>query len=358
LKAKTKPSVRLAIIGCGLIGKRHAEAIMGSNGAELIAFVDPYIDTEPMVAGRRIPLFADLDQLFNVSRPDGVIIASPTKLHVSQARQCLSAGVPMLIEKPISDDLEEAWSLVAESQNLDVAMLVGHHRRFNPLIHKAHQFITDGHIGNIRGLNVICWFYKPDEYFNVAPWRKKMGAGPISVNLIHDIDLMRYFCGEVVSVQAQAVESIRGYENEDLASALLRFANGALGTLSVSDSIVAPWSWEFTSSENSVYPCTHQSCYFIGGSEGALSIPDMRFWSHEGQNDWWNPMSSVPLQYNVSDPLINQINHFIRVIVGEEEPLVSGLEGTKSLEVIDAIQKAAKNQQVIELNKHLKREET
>ena len=70
-----------------------------------------------------------------------------------------------------------------------------------------------------------CWFYKPDHYFNSAPWRKQKGAGPIYVNLIHDIDLLRYFCGDVRSVFAYGVPSKRGYENEDVASILLKFEN-------------------------------------------------------------------------------------------------------------------------------------
>ena len=93
------------------------------------------------------------------------------------------------------------------------------------------------------------------------------------MNLAHDIDLLRHLCGEIDFVQAQTVKSIRGFENEDVAGALLRFRNGAIGTISVSDSIVSPWSWEMTSKENPVYPPTSESCYFIGGSHGSLSIP-------------------------------------------------------------------------------------
>ena len=80
-------------------------------------------------------------------------------------------------------------------------------------------------------------------------------------------------CGQVESVQAQCSPSIRGFENEDMAAALLKFENGAIGTITVSDSIVAPWSWEMTSKENPIYPSTSESCYVIGGTHRSLSIP-------------------------------------------------------------------------------------
>jgi predicted dehydrogenase len=169
------------------------------------------------------------------------------------------------------------------------------------------------------------------------------GAGPVSVNLVHDIDLIRYLCGEVVAVQAIASSSARGFENEDVAGALLEFGTGAIGTISVSDSVVSPWSWEFTSRENAKYPPTSENCYMIGGSEGALSIPDLRIWAHhQGQQDWWTPISATSLIRDTSDPLVNQIRHFRDVILNGVEPIVSGAEGLRTLRVIEAIQESAR----------------
>ena len=138
-----------------------------------------------------------------------------------------------MIEKPIATSSREALALVEKAESLDVPVLVGHHRRYNPIIKRANKVITSGEIGKIRAVHANCWFYKSDEYFDEAAWRKKRGAGPISVNLAHDIDLLRHLCGEIDFVQAQTVKSIRGFENEDVAGALLRFRNGAIGTISV-----------------------------------------------------------------------------------------------------------------------------
>ncbi|MGB1235266.1 MAG: Gfo/Idh/MocA family protein, partial [Planktomarina sp.] len=217
-------------------------------------------------------------------------------------------------------------------------------------IQKASKLLKDGAIGDIRAAHVTCWFYKPDDYFEVAPWRTKQGAGPISVNLVHDVDLLRSFMGEVVSVQAQMTPSVRGFENEDLAAAILRFESGALATITVSDSIAAPWSWELTSGEYPIYPKTNQSSYMIGGSEGSLSVPDMQLWRHDGNNSWWNPISATSMPREASDPLINQIKHFADVIRGDSEPAVSGAEGLRTLQVIEAIQEAAISQELVHLN--------
>jgi predicted dehydrogenase len=202
----------------------------------------------------------------------------------------------------------------------------------------------------VRAAQATCWFYKPDDYFDVAPWRNAKGAGPISVILVHDVDLMRHFCGEVVTVQAQLASSVRGFDNEDLAAAVLRFESGAICTITVSDSIVSPWSWELTAQENPSYARTDQSCYQIGGTDGSLSLPDMRIWRHSDKKSWWSPISATTMPRGSSDPLVNQITHFCDVIRGKEQPLVSAEEGLKTLQVVEAIQQAAQTQNLVHMD--------
>jgi predicted dehydrogenase len=336
--------LKLAVVGAGLVGARHITAIGRVPGVELAAVV------EPAPTRQSVPVFASLDAMFEAADVDGVILATPTLLHVEGGLTCVARKVPVLIEKPLAANSQEAEALVMEADRMGVPILVGHHRRHNPIIQKAAEVIASGAIGVPRSAQVTCWFYKPDDYFDVAPWRKQSGAGPVSVNLVHDVDLMRAFMGEVVTVQAQAAPSRRGFENEDVAAAVLRFESGALCTINVSDSIVAPWSWELTSREYPVYPTTNESCYLIGGSDGALSIPDLRLWQHEGGTSWWNPIHATPLSVTPADPLINQIAHFADVIRGEAQPLVTGQEGLKTLRVIEAIQLAAQTQRLIHVD--------
>jgi len=341
--------LRIAIIGFGLVGLRHAKALEKVDGVQLCAVADPSDESLEKASAKAVPHFNQLDKLIEKTSPDGVILATPTTLHATHARLCIDADIPVLIEKPLAINAIEGRAIVQHAQAKNVQIMVGHHRRFNPIIQKAHKVISEGQIGDVKSVHATCWFYKPDSYFDVAPWRKFDGAGPISVNLAHDIDLIRHLCGEIAEVQAQATPSSRGYENEEVAVALLRFANGAVGTVSVSDGIVAPWSWEFTSREYPLYPFTGQSAYQIGGTQGSLSIPDLSFWTHDQARDWWSPMSANVLSCDLSDPLINQIKHFASVIRKNALPLVSGREGLRTLAVIEAIQIAAKTGRKIQL---------
>jgi predicted dehydrogenase len=343
------PTVRLAIVGLGLVGRRHADAIDTADGIDLCAVVDPDESACDLAAARSVPCFGNLNEMIAAKKPDGIILSTPTALHSADGIKCIDAGIPVLIEKPITDDLCAAEALVEHSEACGIPVMVGHHRRFNPIIQSAKAALTEGRIGDIRAVEIKCWFYKPDTYFEIAPWRKLKGAGPISVNLVHDIDLLRHLCGEIVQVQAQMTPASRGYDNEDVAAALFKFDNGIVGTATVSDSIVAPWSWECTSKEYPIYPFTGQSAYHIGGSHGALSIPDLTLWHHDGARDWWSPLSATKLLPEPSDPLVNQIKHFAAVIKRQAEPMVSGREGLRTLAVIDAIQRAGRTGQTIQL---------
>lgn len=335
--------IKLAVVGAGLVGQRHIDAIEKVPDVALVAVVEP----GPTI--QTVPVFKDQTDMFDAVSVDGVILATPTLLHVPGAMDCVARGIPVLIEKPLAAEAADARVLIETAEANAAPILVGHHRRHNPIIQNAAKLIKDGTIGDVRSAQVTCWFYKPDDYFEVAPWRKKAGAGPISVNLVHDVDLMRYFMGEVVTVQAQMAPSRRGFDNEDVAAAVLRFESGAICTISVSDSVVSPWSWELTSRENPIYPATDESCYLIGGSEGALSLPDMRLWQHQGGKSWWNPISGNAVSVSNSDPLVNQITHFADVIRGRSMPLVDGMEGLKTLEIVEAIQHAARTQELIKV---------
>ena len=341
--------VKLAVVGFGLVGRRHVEAIKNQPKANLVAIVEPNEEARKDITASGTKWFPSLETMFSDIEVDGVILATPTPLHSEQAILCIENTCPVLIEKPITVTSDEALGIIASAEVNKVPVLVGHHRRFNGLVRAAKQAIDSGLLGELRVINASCWLYKPDHYFDEAPWRKCKGAGPISVNLVHDVDLLRHFCGEVSTVQAQATPSIRGYENEDVAAALLKFQSGIMATVTVSDSVVAPWSWEMTSNENPIYPNTDESCYLIGGSEGAISIPDMKIWHHSKVPDWWSPIAFEKITAEKVDPLAAQINHFAEVILGNEQPLVSGLEGMRTLQIIEAIQLAATNGETIKI---------
>ena len=343
--------LNIGIVGFGLVGKRHASALEKTNGL-LLKDVIEHDPTSLQSSEKELKFIThnDLDEYLNSSKPDGLIIATPTVLHIDQAMKCIEKKIPLLIEKPISVHAKDAITLIKRSKELDVPLLIGQHRRHNQIIKTTKKILDEGVLGEIRSIQATCWFYKPDHYFDAAPWRKLKGAGPIYVNLIHDVDLLRYFCGEVKTVYANAIRSTRGYDNEDVASAVLTFKNDIIANVSVSDSISSPWSWETTSNEHPVYPNTNNSCYLIGGTEGSLSLPDLKLWKHEKKPDWWTPLITEKYDFQNIDPLITQLENFRDVILGKTEPLVSGLEGVRSLQVIEAIQSSIASKSPIDIS--------
>jgi predicted dehydrogenase len=342
--------VRIAVVGAGLIGKAHIKRITDEPEAELAAIVDPSPQTKELAQQAGTLWIPDIETMLETVKPDGVVIATPNQLHVSGGMAAVRAGVPVLIEKPISDNVESAMAFVEAAEAARVPVLVGHHRRHSPLIQRAKEIVTSGRLGKITAVNGLCWFLKPKEYFDgKGSWRREPGGGVVLINLIHVIDDLRNICGDIVRIQAAESSAARDFPVEDTAAMILHFANGALGTLSISDAAAAPWSWELTSGENKVYPHTDQFCYLVAGTEGSVTIPRLDFWRHDGERGWWSPIESERRIVPEQDPLTAQIQHFCRVIRGEEKPLLDGRGGTRTLETTLAVNRAAATGQTITL---------
>lgn len=329
---------KIAIVGAGLIGCKHAEVV--SRFARIDAIIDPASTTQKIARKYSAAWHSELDSYLESNHPDGVIIASPNKLHLSHGIACLKAGIPVLIEKPLADTQAAAHELASLSKESGTPILVGHHRRYSNTTEAVKSCIESGNLGRIVTVNAMFWLNKPDDYFN-ASWRSKKGGGPTYINLIHDIDLLQHFCGTISYVQANEGHQIRKFEVEDTSAVILEFETGVLGTVSICDTTSAPWSWELTSGENPVYPNTGQNCYMIGGTKGALSVPDLRLWTHTGSQSWLSPMKSDKIKTHINDPIIGQFKHFLDVIQNGAEPNVSASDGVRNLEVLDAIKNAA-----------------
>ena len=129
--------VRIAVMGAGLIGKRHIEHILARPEAELAAIVDPTHAARDLAASLNTPWYASFSEMRANDLPDGVIVATPNQMHVANGMDCIVCGLPVLVEKPLADDLVAAEVLVDAAEREGVPLLTGHHRRHNPLIQKA-----------------------------------------------------------------------------------------------------------------------------------------------------------------------------------------------------------------------------
>ncbi len=341
-------SLKIAVMGAGLIGKRHVEAISAERRTALAAIIDPSDAAREFAAEKKAPWFSSLAAALASVPLDGVIIATPNQLHVANALEAVRAGIPLLVEKPIADNAADAKILVASAEAAGVPILIGHHRRHNPMIQAAKAALEAGRLGKLLTAQGTFWVAKPDDYFGIR-WRREDGGGPILINLIHDVDLFRYFFGEVESVHAMQSSAARDFPVEDTAVILMRFRSGVLATLNACDAAASPWSWEMTSGENPSYPRQDQICYQIGGTAGSLALPQLTLWTSPSAPNWLERLVKERLPFDTAEPLALQLNHFCDVICGNANPIVSGREGLETLRVTEAIKSSARSGKTVHL---------
>lgn len=334
--------INIGIVGAGVIGSTHIRTIARTEGFRLVGIVDTSPHVREVAEREHVALYTGVDELIASRSTDGVIVATPNEHHVSVSIALLEAGIPVLLEKPIANTVAEAETLLRAAARTGVAFLVGHHRRHNPIVKAAKKGIAEGVIGKLVMASLTCSLYKNIDYFDV-PWRSQPGVGgPLLINLIHEIDLMRHFFGDIETVSATSSNAIRRLPVEDTAALVLRFQDGGIASMSISDAAVGPWAWDISAGENPErFPVHPVQFCFMAGTEGGLSLPDLRLWSHAGEKSWTRALQSTVLSRSDEDPYCAQIRHFGEVITRKAEPLVSGVEATKNLATIDAIKRSA-----------------
>ena len=207
-------------------------------------------------------------------------------------------------------------------------------------------------LGRLVAVNGLWTIYKPPQYFNPpTEWRRLDPAGPVLINLIHEIDILHYLFGAITRVFAEKTVSQRGYPAEEGAAITLRFANGMVGTFLLSDAVVSPFNFEAGTGENPTIPKTGQDFYRVFGSEGSLSVPDMTQWTYEkGKMSWTEEMQSRTFDVPVlKTPFELQIEHFVKVIRGEETPSCSGTEDLQAVVVSEAVKESMRKNQPVDI---------
>lgn len=336
------PPVRIAVIGAGLIGRKHIEVLRSHHPDYTLAGVcDPSPAAKQQADSLGYACHASIDELLDKTKPDGAVIAVPNQLHMSAGLACVARRVPIIIEKPVADSVPDALRLIEAAEQANVATLTGHHRRHNPIMRKAAEVIRAGRLGRLVAATCIWLSYKPKGYHDLA-WRREPGGGPVLINAIHEIDCLRMLCGDIDTVQAMTSNAVRGFAVEDTAGAVLRFTNGTIGTLTLSDTAASPWSWETTSGENPFYPQTPNDCIMLAGTLGSLTIPSLELrWYEADKQNWGVPMTQQRMPITPADPYYEQMRNFAAVIRGTEQPVLSGREGTKTLAATLAISLSA-----------------
>lgn len=336
---------RIAIVGAGVIGKRHLAALARCPDVDLAAICDPFPAAADIALAQGVKHFSDIEAMLAAETPDGVVVATPTEHHLAPTLAALDAGVPVLVEKPITATPEEAESVVAKSKATGCPVLVGHHRRYYACVHKAREIVGGGGLGQLVGVNGQWTTRKPDAYY-ASDWRKRQAAGPVLTNLIHEIDSLRYICGEIVSVTGLTANAVQGFEKEDVAALAFEFASGALGTFLISDQAVSPWTWEFGTGENASFPKTGLNSVHFMGTHAALDFPNLTIWRHaEAPGNWEMPIAQDSVAQPFGDAFRDQLLHFADVIGGRSEPRIDAADALRTLQATVAIFEASRTGQ-------------
>jgi len=318
---------RILVAGGGLIGIRHVKAVQENPNCELVGLADPDMSIQLDVP--RYNAIQNVD-----CSVDAIIIATPTHLHTAHGTEAIKRGWHMLIEKPVAGTLQDAQALQALLANSASRSLVGHHRRYHACVQQLKTLIAEGRIGQVVNASLLWAMRKPESYFE-ENWRTVNGS-PVMINLIHDIDLLRFCIGEISQIAAVRGGSLRKTNRVESGAIALAFDNGATGTISFADTTPSPWGFEAGTGENPNIGTTQQDMIWITGTKGAISFPSMSLW--EGR-DWGEAAQRSTLEpaRNTQSPIDAQLTHFLNVMNGSE-PMIDVADATRTLAVATDIE--------------------
>ena len=341
---------RVVVVGTGLIGRRHASTVKNARRARLVAVVDPFRPSQELLEELSVPWFASVAELLATNlHLDCAIICTPNDSHVSVGLELIAAGIPILVEKPISIAIESGRKLIEAARAADVKILVGHHRRFNPFVVAAKDTLAAGHLGDVTAINGFWMTYKPMQYFlEPTEWRQSAAGGVVLINMIHEVDTLQYLFGPISRVYAEKTISRRGFHAEEGAAITLRFASGIVGTFLLSDNTPAQCNFESGTGENPLIPRSGENFYQIFGTSGMLQVPSMVICSYkQSEKSWHSPMSKTILEVKHAVPFELQLEHFLNVIHRKEEPRCSGEAGLQALIVCEALKRSMKEERPV-----------
>ena len=338
--------INFGIIGTGMIGRYHRDAIAATPGARLVAVCRGKADAALQASAAAeygVPCEASLAALLARDDIHAVCICTPSGQHAAQAIAAMQAGKHVLVEKPMALNITDAEAMMAAAQRHSVRLGVALQRRTDPAFQRIHHAIAQGDFGNLVLGKVSVPYLRSQAYYDSAEWRGTWvldGGGVLMNQGIHLLDLLLWFMGDVVSVQAQAATLGHQIEVEDCLSASLKFANGALASV-IATTCAAPG-----------FPHRVE----IYGTRAGVQIEGEQIVRWEGENA---PKDAVRLSASAVSGMaaagagasptgISNLGHqriiadFVNAIHQQREPLVNGVEGLRSLRAALAIYAAAK----------------
>jgi len=227
--------LRFAIIGCGVIGPVHAAAIASLPDAELVAVADSVPERAQHLASEYgVRAYSDIAEMLRREQIDVVNICTPSGQHGAWACQAMRSGRHVIVEKPMEISRAGIDEMLRVQQAMGVKLAVISQHRFDPVSQQVHQLLEEGVIGRLVQGNALIPWWRSQAYYDSGAWRGTWGldgGGVLMNQSIHSIDLLQWLMGRVASVYAYTDTLAHRMETEDVAAAVLRFANGALGVI-------------------------------------------------------------------------------------------------------------------------------
>jgi predicted dehydrogenase len=300
--------LRLAVIGVGYLGRQHARILSGLPDAELVAVVDTNrTRAEEIAAAHGTRAFSDYREV--VDQVDAVTIAVPTRLHHDIAVACLSAGIPVLVEKPMARSPVEAEAMIAAARQADVALAVGHTERFNPAVVAARPLLTAPRFIEVHRLGTF-----PERSLDIDV---------VFDLMIHDLDVVLSLVkSEAESMEAVGVPVLTG--RVDIANARVRFANGCIANLTASR----------ISRERVRKIRFFQPAAYLSIDYAAQKVELWRLVKTEGQ------MPSIQggdVEVVNEEPLKRELADFVAAVRARRAPEVTGEDGLRALALAQRI---------------------
>jgi UDP-N-acetyl-2-amino-2-deoxyglucuronate dehydrogenase len=346
-------SLGFAIVGCGVIAPFHARAISDLPNARLVGVMDLH---EERAAQRGaefgVDHSTDLEDVLRRPDVDVVCVCVPSGRHAEVGVRAARAGKHLVVEKPIDVTLEAADRLIGACRDSGVQLTVISQHRYDPGVRLLRELLDTGRLGRpILGDAVIKW-YRTQKYYDSGGWRGTWaldGGGCLMNQGVHYVDLLQWMMGPVDSVFARFSTAAHQIEVEDVVVVVLRFRSGALGSLEASTAVYPglPERLEVTGTGGTVIV-----------EAGSLRLCELKDEKGETSPYGARLRSAAPPggETGSADPAAishyghrEQIREFLAAITTGGEPMLSGEEGRKPLEIVLAVYESARTGREVRL---------
>ncbi len=234
--------IKFAVIGCGHIGKRHAEMISRNSESELVALIDVKDRSELGIDNYNVPYFSNLNDFFDANIAcDVVNVATPNGFHAEHGMQILESGKHLVIEKPMTLTKQDSEKLIFKGLQKHKQVFCVMQNRYSPPSIWLKELLESGKMGKIYMVQINCYWNRDERYYKPESWhgKKSLDGGTLFTQFSHFIDLMYWYFGDITNIQGKFSdfnhEHLTDFEDSGFVS--FDFVNGGMGSLNYSTSV-------------------------------------------------------------------------------------------------------------------------